>query len=146
MAGKERRRVHAQTDLLGSSGRSDTIATVDEANAVNVHGVRFSFVVEPENADANANGNWVLWCLPRISTAIPTSSTTALELEADNPVVWAIGTFAASNQTPYCHEVSLGTSRNCPAGTRIVLAVDMEGISAGNARVRSILTYFTRSL
>ena len=45
--------------------------------------------IEPENADANANGTWAITCLPRISTAIPAIDIVALETEADNPVIIA---------------------------------------------------------
>ena len=146
MAGQERRRVHTISAAAGAGADTDLVATVDEATAVNAHGVRFSMIAEPENADANANGNWALWCLPRISTAVPSTSEGGLELESDNPVMWAAGVWAASNQTPWNHNVELRTSRNCPAGTRLVLRVHRAGVSAGNVQVRLFLTYFNRSL
>ena len=102
--------------------------------------------MEPETQDANANGHWIICCLPRTTTSVPTATTAALETEGDNPVMWAVGTWAASNQTPYCKELDLGTSRNCEAGTRIVLRIHREGVSAGNVRVRSIMRFFTKSL
>ena len=141
----QRRRVHTNTAAGGSSFSLNTIGTITETNGVNAHGLRASFVCEPENVDANATGNWVLYCIPDEAFAVPVSSTTVLELEASNAFIWALGTWAASNQTPYCKDIEIGTSRNCQNGARIVLVVDVEGVSAGNVSVRTTLTYFTTS-
>ena len=147
MAGKQRTRIHALTDSGAVSTNHDNIGTVDETTSVNAHGLRVNFSVEPENADANANGTWALWCLPRTTTAIPSTSIGGLELEGDNPALWACGVWTASNQTPYnLPDTALGTSRNCPIGTRIVLRVFRQGVSAGNVRVISIIRYFNTSL
>ncbi len=140
----QRKRIHALTDTGAVSTTHSNIGTIDESNAVNVHGLRFSFAIEPENADANANGTWVLSCLPRITTAAVTPSIAGLEAEGDNPVIWACGVWAASNQTPFCNpDTEMKTSRNCQAGTRIVLQIFRQGVSAGNVRVISTLCYFT---
>ncbi len=60
--------------------------------------------------------------------------------------MWACGVYAASNQTPYCKELELGTSRNCEARTRVVLRVSREGVSTGDVRIRSTMRFFTKSL
>ncbi len=146
MVGVERRRVHTTSNAQGAGTQTSLIATVDESNAVNVHGLRISMGAEPENADANGNGHWTLWCLPRQTTAVPSSAEGALETEGDNPVMWATGVWFASNQTPWNHELSPKTSRNCPAGTRIVLQFSRDGVSAGNVQFRIVMTYFTRGL
>jgi len=142
----QRRRVHALTVNPGAGGVMVLVGTIDETNGVNAHGLRASFIVEPENADANANGNWVLYCIPDEASAVPASSTGSLELEASNAFIWALGTFAASNQTPYCKDIEIKTSRNCQNGARLALVVNLDGVSAGNARIRGLLTYFTNSL
>ena len=139
----QRRRVHAISATGGSSLVLNTVGTIDETNGTNVHGVRASFIVEPEDASANANGNWAIYCLPDETSTIPVASTAILELEGSNAFTWAVGTWAASNETPYCKDIDMSTSRNCQRGARIVLVVDVEGLSAGNARIRSTLTYFT---
>ncbi len=139
----QRRRVHAITATGGAALVVNLIGTIDETNGTNVHGLRCSFIVEPEDADANANGNWVLYCIPDEASGVPTSSTGSLETEASNAFIWAIGTWAGSNQTPYCKDIDVATSRNCQNGARIVLVIDVEGLSVGNARVRATMTYFT---
>ena len=140
----QRRRVHASTiNTGGASAILQLVGTIDETNGTNVHGVRASFIVEPEDANANANGNWVLWCIPDPVSAVPSASTSVLEVEGSNPYIWALGTWAATNETAYCKDIDIKTSRNCQAGARIVLSVDVEGISAGNARIRATLTYHT---
>ena len=143
---KQRRRVHAGDSSAGVGTNLDVIGTVDEGPAVNIHGFRCSFNTEPENADANANGTWTIWCLPRQTTGIPATTLAALELEGDNPALWAVGLWASSNQTPFVTDVKLGTSRNCQAGTRIVLRVRREGVSAGNVDINAIMTWFETTL
>ena len=105
------------------------------------------FTVEPINSTANANGNWVLWCLPDPVQAIPASTTVALEAEGSNPYIWACGVWSASNENPYCSgTIRLNTSRNCQHDARLVLSIRVEGISAGNAQVNRSMCYFTKSL
>ncbi len=143
----QRRRVHAVSEAAGVGVTHSNVYTIDESNGVNVHGLRLSFVCEPESADANANGNWVLWCIPDEVSAVPVLTTAGLETEGSNAFIWALGTWAASNQTPFClPETNLGTSRNCQNGARVILEVGRQGVSAGNVRVRSIVTCFTKSL
>ena len=141
----QRRRVHTGTDQIAVS-QFTIVATIDESNGVNAHGFRASFIVEPEVADANANGNWVLYCLPDETSAQPGSTTAVLELEGSNAFIWALGTWAASNQTPYCKDIEIGTSRNCQQGARLLLVVQQEGITSGQSRVRSLMTFHTKSL
>ncbi len=59
----QRRRLEAETDAI-AIGRADAELAFNESDAVNFHGVHYCFSIEPENADANANGFWVLYCLP----------------------------------------------------------------------------------
>ena len=122
------------------------MATIDETNGANVHGVIADFIIEPENADANANGVWAIFCMPDELSTIPVPTIALMEAEGSNAFVWATGVWAASNQTPFCKEIKLGTSRNCQNGARIVLKIYHEGVSAGLVRNLLSLVYFTKSL
>ncbi len=109
--------------------------------------MHFGFGAEPQDADANANGTWVLWCIPDAVSAVPSSAIATLELEGSNPYIWAMGVWTASNQTPYTFpDATFGTTRNCPNGGRLVLSIRMEGVSAGLVRIIRYITYNTRSL
>jgi len=143
----QRKRVHTKTFSAGSSGVSTLVATVDETNGVNFHNVHFGLSAETENADANSHGLWVLWCIPDATSAVPQSDVIGLEAEGSNPFLWAMGTWFASNQTPYnSGDMVIRSSRNCPRDGRLVLVVDIEGATAGNTRIVSYLTYNTKSL
>ena len=142
----QRRRVHAITSSIGTTGPLNLQADVDETNGANLHGLRCSMAIEPENAGANANGLWVLWCLPDAQSPIPNANFGSMETEAGNAFVWALGTWIASNETPWQHDIEIRTSRNCQNGARIVLTIEIAGVSAGNVRYNRILTYFTKSL
>jgi len=143
----QRSRVHVESSNTAVSTNEQILYTVDETNGVNIHGLRIGFIAEPENVDANAWGMWVLWCIPDPVSAVPSITTTVLEAEGSNPYIWAMGVWAASNQTPYClPETNLGTTRNCQKGARIVLDIRREGVSAGNVRITGFIRCFTSSL
>jgi len=41
----------------------------------NYHNIWFGFTAEPENADANANGKWILWLKPDVTQSDVTFSS-----------------------------------------------------------------------
>ncbi len=108
--------------------------------------MHYCFSIEPENADANSNGFWVVYCLPAgvidVASDLP-NSFAQLDNEDFLPYVWGVGCWTASNQAPFHFEFAPSTSRNCQKGARIVGRITQEGISAGNARVNATLTGFT---
>ena len=134
---------------LDSIAADDLEMVFDEADAVNIHGLRYCFSIEPENADANANGFWILYCFPAdiiqtASSALP-NTFGDLDDKTFNPYVWGIGCWTASNQAPYHYEFTPRTSRTCQRGGRIVAMVVKNGISAGAVRINQTLTCFTSS-
>ena len=145
----QRRRCCGETGSNSTLNDSDTdacILTLDESDAVNVHGLRCCGSIEPENTDANANGFWVVYCLP--SGVIDDGSQligsfSGIDGENLNAYIWGIGCWTASNQAPFHFEFVPGTSRNCQKGARIVFSVVKTGISAGAVRINQTLTCFT---
>ena len=105
----------------------------------NYHNIWFGASVEPENTDANSNGTWVLWLKPDAAQADPAWTFANLSDGLLNMQVIACGTWAATNQTPWNFSSQLKTSRNLVANQELVMSVQQEGISAGNARVNIIL-------
>ena len=145
----QRRRLDATTNSNTSiqSNTADAVEiTFDETNKTNVHGLRWCFSIEPENADANANGFYCIYCLP--SNAITNSllPNTFGEVSDDTdwgPYLWGIGCWTASNQAPYHYEFNPATSRNCQKNARIYAYVVKTGISAGAVRINQTLSAFT---
>jgi len=145
----QRRRLTFDTDAnstLNSSVADHTSLELNETDAVNVHGYRFCGSIEPENADANANGFWAVFCLPAgvlsITSDLPNSEG-EFNSEDTNAYLWGCGCWTASNQAPYHFEFTPSTSRNCQKGARIVGYVTKLGISAGAVRINLISTCFT---
>ena len=132
---------------LNSNSVDNITLTLDESDRVNVHGLRCCGSIEPENADANANGFWLALCLPGgvIASADLPSSYTDLDDEDFNAYVWGIGCWTASNQAPYHFEFAPSTSRNCQKGARIRFYICKSGISAGAVRINMLLSCFTTS-
>jgi len=144
----QRRRLVANTasnSSLNSTTADDFDLTLDEGPSVNVHGLRYCFSIEPENADANANGFWLCLCLPAgvlTGNEFPTTFTN-LDNEDFLPYVWGIGCWTASNQAPYHYEFAPSTSRTCQKGARIHSYIVKSGISAGQVRINQTMTCFT---
>ena len=148
MKGMQKRRLEVATATTGAGGIIDTIMEQSQTDAANFHGMRFCFSLEPENADANANGFWAVWCLPaeQIQTADLPNTVGEFNDETQHAAyLWGIGCYTASNQAPYHMEFAPSTTRNCALGARLVLRVFNTGISAGLARVNTIITGFTSS-
>ena len=141
----QRRRLDAQSDQIGVAGVSDTEIVLDESDAVNFHGLHYCFSIEPEDGGANANGFWVVYCLPAGVISIGDLPTTFAQLDNEDflPYVWGVGCWTASNEAPFHYEFSPSTSRNCQKGARILCMVRATGVSAGQVRVNSTVTGFT---
>jgi len=145
----QRRRLDTTTDSnadLNVLNNDNVQITMDETNVTNVHGLRYCFSIEPENADANANGFFAIFCLPAQVMANSQLPKTIGELGDDSkwgPYMWGLGCWTASNQAPFHYEFAPRTSRNCQAGARIIAYVIKEGISAGAVRIIQTMTLFT---
>ena len=144
----QRRRLDAESTSNSNIGDNtlDTVEiTLDEGPSVNAHGLRYCFSIEPENADANANGWWVLYCLPSQVISEPDLPATFAQLDNEDflPYVWGIGCWTASNQAPYYYEFTPSTSRTCQKGARLLGVIVKTGISAGAVRINQTLTCFT---
>ena len=143
----QRRRVAADSDALGVTVSYLDIDQ-DEADVANVHGVSACFSLEPENADANANGFWVLWCLPGPSVIQNSDLPHTIGQLGDQkyaPYIWGMGCWTASNQAPFHYEFRPKTSRNCQKDARIKLQIENLGVSAGLVRVIRTMTLFQSS-
>ena len=146
----QRRRLNGESRANNNldDGTADTvIIDLDEGPSVNVHGLRVCGSIEPENADANANGFWIVYCFPAnvvaLSSSVLANNWTSMDDEDYLPYVWGVGCWTASNQAPYHFEFNPRTSRTCQNGARLVGVVVKTGISAGNVRINLTMTCFT---
>ena len=144
-----RRRISTRTNAvatLNNIGVNDLQIDLDETNVTNLHGLRYCFSIEPEVADANANGWWAVFCLPAgviQNSDLPTTIGTLGDEDKWSPYLWGLGCWTASNQAPYHGEFNPMTSRNCQKGARVIAYVIYEGISSGAVRTIQTLTGFT---
>ncbi len=131
------KRIGATTSSGGVGAQhSETISIpLEPREEVNWHNYHASVGIEPESAGANANGFWALMCIEDPAVAIPSISSANLSAENFNSYIIATGAWVSSNESGLNFNIDLKTSRNCRAGTRVILAVRREGISAGNVRI-----------
>ena len=142
-----KRRIETTTGQKGAGGNLGLSMDLDDADAVNVHGVIAGIAIEPENGGANANGTWALYCLPGgvIQDADLPNAIGALGNEDSAPYLWGVGVWVASNESSYNMEYRPKTSRNCQKGARLFLRVTTDGVSAGMVRINMLLSAFTTS-
>ncbi len=144
----QRRRLDAETAsnaTLNSTTADNVQIVLSEGPSVNAHGLRYCFSIEPENAGANANGWWVLYCLPAQVITISQLPNSFITLDNEDflPYVWGVGCWTASNEAPYHYEFAPRTSRTCQKDARLLGTIVKEGISAGAVRINQTLTCFT---
>ena len=143
----DKRRVEVST---GTPGISNNYIDVDfdKGQVVNVHGYRAAVAIEPQDADANANGIIAIWRLPGgvIQNADLPNSYGQFGDEDWAPYLWGLIPWACSNQTPFHWEFAPKTSRTIQSGGRIVLHVLINGLSAGLARLNTTQTMFTSAV
>jgi len=144
---KSRRRIEVSTSTPGISNNFIDLEFVNDA-MVNLHGYRAHAVLEPQDADANANGIWAVWVLPgkTIQNADLPVGFGDFGDEDRAVYMWGIGTFAATNQTPGIIEFAPGTTRNMARDSRIVLQIFIQGVSAGLVRLNTVQTGFVSAV
>ena len=103
---------------------------------VNYHNIWFGFSVEPVSADANAQGNWVLWAKPDVSQSDEIWTDTTINSQDFNMMIIACGVWGATNQTPYNFSSQLKSSRNMVANQELVMSVTQTGITTGLSSVK----------
>ncbi len=145
----QRRRLDTTTDsnsTLNSNSADQVQIDINESDAVNVHGLRYCFSIEPEIGEANSNGWWACFCLPAgliTNASLPTTIGTLGDDTELSPYLWGLGCWTASNQAPYHGEFNPMTSRNCQRNARIKCYVVKEGISSGAVRIIQTMSLFT---
>ena len=143
----DKRRIEVSS---GNPGISLNFIDVDfeQGQVVNVHGYRCMVAMEPENADANANGIMAIYRLPGgvIQNSDLPASYGEFGDEKWAPYLWGITPFACSNQTPFYWDFAPKTSRTIQEGGRIVLDILVNGLSAGLIRINTVQTMFTSAV
>ena len=118
----------------------------DHDTVVNLHGYIAKVAMEPQDADANCNGIVAVWVLPGgviQNSDLPQTYGEHGDDEKYGSYLWALEPFTASNQTPWHMTFAPKTSRNMPRGSRVVLQVSIQGVTAGLVRLNTTQTGFT---
>jgi len=142
---KSKRRIEVATGTPGI-GNSYIDIAFDKGQVVNVHGFRMDIVLEPQDADANANGIVGIYVLPGGVIANSDLPVTFGDFgnEDSAPYLWGIMPWTSSNQTPGHVFFYPKTTRNVQAGGRIVVNLRTQGISSGLVRQSTVVTCFTK--
>ena len=111
--------------------------------AVNFHNIWGSVSSEPQDADANSQGTWVLFIL-RATQVFPVYTDTVINGESTNAEIIACGVYSSSNQSPWTSEaIHPSTSRTLNPGDSLNLQIVNAGITAGLASIRAMLCAHT---
>jgi len=143
MAQASRRQVLEANLAAGANVAVALSVPTSPRERVNFHNIWGGVSVEPETADANVQGTWVLYILRENITGI-TWTDSIFNNETNNPVIIACGVFSASNQSPWTSPpIHPETSRTLEPGDNLVLACTITGATAGNSSCRVMLCAHT---
>ncbi len=139
------KRIQVNEQNVGVAGQVEVnlIAPSVPRENVNFHNIWASASVEPQNADVNCQGTWLLTVRERDLPSI-TFTDAEVNTEDRNQTIIACGVFSASNQMPWnSGPISVKTSRNIGPLGRMVMVCTVTGITAGLASVRVMLCAHT---
>ena len=105
----------------------------------NYHNIWWGFSCEPQNADVNAQGVWVLWMKPDVTQADVVWNNTNINANDFNQMIIACGIWGASNQTPFVFSSQLKSSRNIVANMELRLSIRVTGVTSGSVAIKSIM-------
>jgi len=144
---QNKRRMEVSSSAPGISHNYIDLEFVDDT-VVNLHGYRAEVTIEPQDADANANGIVAVWVLPGgvIQNADLPTNYGGFGDEDFAPYLWGFHPWTASNQTPMEWVFAPKSTRNMQKGSRIVLHVFIQGLSGGLARLNTTQTGFTSNV
>ncbi len=139
----KRIQVNENNSGVGGQTFATLVAPTDPREEINFHNIWGSVSEEPQNADANAQGTWILFIL-RENATTPVFTDSVINAETNNGIIIACGVWSASNQTPFnSGPIHPETSRTLQAGDNLVLACTVTGITAGLVSNRVMLCAHT---
>ena len=144
MGRKNLRRLEVTSSAPGPASNNFIDLEFTDDAMVNLHGYIAQFAIEPQDADANANGIWAVWVLPGDviqNSDLPTNYG-EFGNEDRTQYMWGYGPFTASNQTPFHMNFAPKGTRNMARGSRVVLQIFIQGLSAGLARLNTTQSGF----
>ncbi len=143
MAQAKRIQVNEVNTGVGGNTSVQLIVPTDPREEVNFHNIWGSVSVEPQNADANCQGTWVLYILRENQVNIGYTDA-VVNGELFSAVIIACGVYSASNQSPYnSGPIHPSTSRNLMPGDALILQSITTGVTAGLCSNRVMLCAHT---
>jgi len=128
---------------VGSAHTTEIEVPLEPREEVNFHNIHASCIIEPVLADANSSGFWVLYVIPEGGAPIFFNAGT-LDSELNNRFIIAVGTWSASNQSPFnSGDINPKTSRTLNAGDKLAFGVSIQNTTAGNSLVETQLSAHT---
>ena len=140
------KRIQVNEANTGAGGQVNVILEVpaEPREQVNFHNIWIGVSCESQDAMVNAQGTWVLYVLPDLTTAIPAWSDGTINLENANALIIACGVWSASNESPFnLSPTQIKSSRNVNSGGRLILTSHSAGVTAGLVSNRVMLCAHT---
>jgi len=134
------KRVQAFDSTVAANAQAAFSIVADQP--CNIHGLILDMMIGQTSVGLTF-GYWVLYLLPRGTTAIPTANTAGLNGENNNPVMWMLGTWMTDDAGVISHiGGSPRTSRNCPEKGRLILVIHNSALSGSGVRLHGTMTWF----
>ncbi len=139
------KRIQVNENNVGVNGAVEVVLAVpsDPREEVNFHNIWIGATAEPQNAEANSQGTWVLWVRRQGAPSVIFTDT-IVNAENSNTVIIACGVYSAANESPWTlPPTQIKTSRTLQAGDLLALTLMTTGITAGLSSNRVMLCAHT---
>ncbi len=135
--------VNESNNGAGGNTAAALLVPTDPREEVNFHNIWGSVTVEPQDANANAQGTWVLYILTK-NVQDASFVDVNIDNQEYNQYIIACGVWGASNEHPYnSGPIHPSTSRTLGPGDQLRLQSVVTGITAGLASNRVMLCAHT---
>jgi len=128
-------------NTVALGGQLDVIINTAD-DPCNIHGLILDIWAGVVSSTVPTFGQWALMVLPRGNTPVPALTTTSLNNEDNNPVIWMLGSWLASGDDKAHVGGAPRTSRNCPRNGRLVFSIENSALSGTGIRVHGVATWF----
>ncbi len=129
-------------DNTVSAGAQLNVTLKSGEDACNVHGLILDLWVGGQVLTQHNFGKWALSTVIRSGAGAPNLTTTSLNAETDNPVIWMLGAWMIVDPDRIHVGGAPRTSRNCASKSKIVFSLENSAVSAGAVRVHGVCTWF----
>jgi len=108
----------------------------------NIHGFQLDLWIGSRLITQHNFGHWAVTLQPRGDTTMPNIKTSDLSAELSSSIMWMLGSWMTVESDKAHIGGAPRTSRNCPKGGRLQVAIESSALSEGASRFHGNAQWF----